>query len=188
MNDHLKVVFKEILPTLEDVGIEYWVYGGVATAAVKGNFFRYNNDVDIFVLEKDFDKSELILKGMCNKKNWRPVSSILKGIRPKVEIFIDEKRKDVFSIVPVYESKDRIEFRFPKSEKFSKDLLEGKKVLVGDYEISIPNYKLVKDLFCVHLNNLIKNGKWKKRIDLREKYFKDAEVLLTEKEIKYYFN
>jgi len=67
LNNHLSVVFEEILPSLTEAGIKYWVFGGVGVAGVVGKFIRENQDVDTYVLGDDFIKVEPILKKLCEK-------------------------------------------------------------------------------------------------------------------------
>ena len=40
MNEHLEVVFKNLLPELEKTGIDYFVYGGVSIAAYVESLFE----------------------------------------------------------------------------------------------------------------------------------------------------
>ena len=38
-NEHLAPVFEVMLPTLDENGVCYWVYGGVGVAGTVGEFF-----------------------------------------------------------------------------------------------------------------------------------------------------
>jgi len=62
INEHLGPVFEEVLLAISNVGIKYWVFGGVAVAGINGKYIRENQDIDIYVQEEDFWKLEPILK------------------------------------------------------------------------------------------------------------------------------
>ncbi len=56
MNEHLAPIFRVVLPELDRSGSKYWVYGGVAIAGIEGEFLRPNPDVDLFVMEDNYEK------------------------------------------------------------------------------------------------------------------------------------
>ena len=57
MNEHLSPIFKIILPAIEKAEIVYGVFGGIGITAYAGEFFRENEDVDIFVLEESYGRT-----------------------------------------------------------------------------------------------------------------------------------
>jgi hypothetical protein len=100
-NSHLKNVFEQILPRLEDSEIRYWVYAGVGVAGITEKFIRKNNDVDVYVCEEDFLKTRDVLGLLCKKNDW----GLREGepnehSRPKIDIIVGGK--EIFSVVPIY--------------------------------------------------------------------------------------
>ena len=71
MNEYLEPIFEKIIPKINSRGIKYWIYGGMANAAMVGKFYRSNPDVDIFVLGDDFKNIEKILQNICIENNWK---------------------------------------------------------------------------------------------------------------------
>lgn len=180
MNKHLKPVFEILLLKLNDAQIDYWVYGGVSIAAFKGEFIRDNKDVDIFVKETDFQKTSLILDGLCNQNNFeiiyhRPKES---SEKPKLDIKIDGKER--MSVVPVYQKNNIAIFKYRDSnEEYSNKILEKIERNISGYRFFTPQDKFIKDMFINHI---------KSRPDKmnRNNFRKDAKAVLTPEEyLKY---
>ncbi len=70
MNEHLRPIFTVVLPAIESASIKYWVYGGVAIASVAGDFFRHNDDVDIFFMDEDFDSIKTAIEMLALTNKW----------------------------------------------------------------------------------------------------------------------
>ena len=182
MNEHLKPVFNILLTTLENEELDYWVYGGVSIAALVGKFIRFNNDVDIFVKEDDFQKTKLILERICNKNGYLLINCppLKKSQRPKIDIKID--RKEVMSVVPVYLNRENVEFRFWKGiETYSNEILGKVKRNVSGYRFYSPRNEYIKKLFI----NYLQARKDKKG---NEKLMIDAKSILTGEEFARIYN
>src|SRR4030042_4392151 len=128
INEHLAPIFKFLLPRLENAGIDYWVYGGVAVAAYAGKFIRPNRDVDIFVRQEDFNKVKLVLEEFCSEQenvNFKECNLLNRGnySRPKLEVKIDKVER--LSVVPVYLKDENSILVFGNGAKyFSVEILE----------------------------------------------------------------
>jgi hypothetical protein len=132
MNEHLGPVFSEILPLIEQAGIKYWVYGGVAYASMVGKVYRGIKDVDIFVLENDFDNLEKILVNTCIMNKWSICKSYDIPNRPKIEIYIGGKER--LSAIPVVKTNERVVFKFCEGPKnFSLDILNQVERLIDGF-------------------------------------------------------
>lgn len=183
MNEHLKPVFEIVLPKLGSADIKYWVYGGIAYAAMAGKFYRSNSnpDVDIFVLEEDFTGVEEIMQNICIKNNWKLCKEFVNG-RNKLEMYIlkDDKRWiERMSVIPASKKDNFVELKFRKGPgEYPLDilnLLERKIEGFGFYTISD---QYLKKLFIEYLDS--KNKYPSKRIE-------DARYILSEEEFKKYF-
>lgn len=181
MNEHLKPVFEQILPTLINAGIKYWVYGGVANAAMVGKCYRSNPDVDLFVLDVDSNNVERILQSECEKNNWKICKEFTNN-RSKIEIFILKDNKkwiERLSIVPACKKDNSVELIFRKgSGEYSLDILNQKKRDLDGFEFFTINDKFLKKLFIEYLNSKSKYPS--KRIE-------DARYILSEEEFQKYF-
>lgn len=185
MNDHLRIIFETILPSLENTGINYWVYGGVAIAGLKGEWLRPNDDVDVFVFEKDFEKISRILSDLAKQHSWKfYIDEKIVPSRPKCELFFKDGENDFLSVVPVFETEKGIKFLLPHNiEKiFPKDILERESRTVGEFNFFTPKREVIKELFACLLKDLGKN------LVKFEKYKKDAEFLLNQEEYKRFFS
>src|SRR5829696_1843077 len=111
MNEHLKCVFEIVLPAVEQAGIRYWVYGGVAVAGIKGKFMRPNPDVDLFVMEHDYEKIVEIISEFESAFGWRPKDDDSEK-RKKRDWFPSGRDEDILSVVPVFSDGDQIRFVF----------------------------------------------------------------------------
>lgn len=185
MNKHLEPIFSTVIPEIEKAGVGYWVYGGIGIAGIKGFFYRKHQDVDIFVLDKDYKKVTEIIGIISGLNSWRINHSVLKDIRPKTELFI--KGRERLSLIPIYERGNEVEFIFENgSRKFSKKLLEP---VIRDVEISripTPSEDIMKELLRFYLKFFLKSKKWKIK-ELWDKRKQDAEQLLGNKEAKKFF-
>jgi len=177
MNKHLLPVFNYLLPELEKANIDYWVYGGVSIAAYAGKFVRFNEDVDFFVKNNDFERTKSVLEKICHQKEfillYRPPS---KGNhRPKLDIKISDKK--VATVIPVY-LKDRVvEFEYPEgNEVYSKLILEKAKKIISSYTFFTPKDRFIKEIFINHITTRPDKKK-------REKYQIDARAILSPEEL-----
>jgi hypothetical protein len=186
MNEHLEPVFKILLPSLEKEEINYWVYGGVAIAGVKGAFYRYNNDIDIFVLDKDYGKAINFIKAISDKNSWVFEQAKLLASRPKGELFIDGRER--LSIMPIYERGNDIEFIFENGPKrFARGILKSVTRYVGAYKFITPGEDLLKELFLCYLESFFKSERRRNNKNLWEKRKLDTEKLLGNEEARELF-
>lgn len=158
-NSHLEPVFSEIFSELSKKQITFWVFGGIAIAGIKGDFLRKNNDVDVYVLESNFDVAKLVLEKICaGHANWKIYYTVLDNVRPKIEILVDDK--EIFSLIPVYKTESGVRFIFPHggSINFSSDVLAPAKRKIGEFEFITSRDKYVKKLFENHRDLLIKRN------------------------------
>lgn len=181
MNEHLEPIFKIFLSGLEEAGVDYWVYGGVAVATLAGKFVRKNRDVDIFVKDEDFDKIKLLLKEICSKQDnagLKECNLLNKGgfSRPKLEVKINGRER--LSVVPVYLRDDRAILVFGNGAKdFSEDLLEKVERDISGYRFFAPPNKHIRGIF---LNCFRYKRGWKEREDVRT----DAKIVLSSEEFE----
>ena len=181
MNEYLKPVFEKILPALKYVGIKYWVYGGVAYASMVGRCYRSNPDVDLFVLNSDFENAEEILKNICQENTWKISKTFVKN-RPKIEIYILKNNKkwiERLSVLPVYQKDNGVELKFIEGSKlYQRDILnQEERRLEGLTFFTISN-EFLKKLFIEYLES--KRNYPSKRVE-------DAGYILSEEEFKKYF-
>lgn len=187
MNKHLEPIFKILIPKIEKGEINYWVYGGIAIAGIKGYFYRNNQDVDIFVLDKDYKKVEEIIREVAKINLWEIKTSVIKNIRPKSELIIEDKER--LSIVPIYERGNEIEFIFENGpKKFARKLLKPAIHYIGEYKIITPSEDLLKELLRCYLESFFKSERRNNNKILWEKRKLDVEQLLGEQESKRLFN
>lgn len=173
MNEHLKPIFQIVLPALEKAGIDYWVYGGVAIASTKGEFYRPNDDIDIFVFDNDYQRTLKEIEKLNYDWIRIEVAEPLKG-RPKNNYFIEIKgeEKEIFSVIPVYKvNNDKVKFIY-KIELIPQVLLIREKRAIGDYIFFTPSTEFIKEQFIHKIK-----GKIIKETELSEKEQKDAGVL-----------
>ena len=152
LNEHLAIVFEEILPALTNAGIKYWVFGSVGIAGIVGKFLRENKDVDVYILNEDFSKAESILRqlvenhGDWDADGWVLSYSVMKKTkRPKLELSI--KGAERFSSVPVYKVADGIEFRVIETFKLSNDALIQDQKSVISFQFFSPPEVIVLNFF-----------------------------------------
>lgn len=182
LNQQLEPIFKIILPKIQSENIRYWIYGGVANAAMVGECYRNNPDVDLFCLQEDFEKVEKILQNLCNRNDWRICKTFLKSGRPKMEVLILKNKKkwiERLSVVPAYLINDRVELKFREgSGEYSFDILRQVERDLGGFIFYTISNGFTKKLFIEYLD--IKGKYPSKRIE-------DARRLLTEEEFERYF-
>jgi hypothetical protein len=167
MNRHLKPVFEVLLRGIEDAEIQYWVYGGIAIAAVAGKFIRKNKDVDIFVKESAFENVRPVLHGLCDRNSFKLIRRT-RRLRPKLEVEIDERER--LSVVPVYLQDDGVEFRFPRGlkEKHPSQILERVERDISGYRFFTPPNDCIRNLFRNYLaSRSDKQNKSAVRIDAK---------------------
>lgn len=172
MNEHLKPVFEFFLPALEGAGIDYWVYGGVSIAAYANGFIRRNKDVDVFVVDNDFNKAKSVLEYLCNKQGFKlkPHDSNDPRSRPKIDIIIDSEER--MSVIPVYRKNDLIVFRYRKGgKKYPDHILERIERNISGYKFFTPSNEFIREMF---INHMEAEPKKKERC----KFKKDAKAIL----------
>lgn len=182
-NEKLEPVFRLVLPELEKAGREYWVFG---------EFHRVNKDVDIFVKEPDFQSARLVLESVCQSHGLKyGATTDDKTKREKFEIFHNNSKKDVFSMIPVYQEDGQVIFRYPNgfggNQSFPIDIFERKERSILGYRFFTPKDEYVKRLFIEHMKT-----RPREKLMMRPEYREDAKLLLGPAEIKeienYYSN
>lgn len=148
-NKHLEPVFKILLAGLEKAGIDYWVYGGVSIAACKGEFFRENTDVDIFVKVSDFPRTKSLLNSLCNQNKFNlPKEDCSKKTgRPKL-IVKNEKKRKLLEVVPIYLNDNKVEIKSDQGSKiYPIDILERVERNINGYRFFTSQDYYIKKLF-----------------------------------------
>ena len=66
------MIFKDFVKICEDNDLTYFIYGGSLLGAVRhGGFIPWDDDVDVIMFRKDFDKlNEIMKKNSCEKYNF----------------------------------------------------------------------------------------------------------------------
>jgi len=171
MNEKLEPIFKVILPGLEKVGVNYWVFGGVSIAAYVGKFIRHNKDVDIFVKETDFQQTKSILNDICELNGYQLISHTPLEGRPKLDIRINGK--ELLSVIPAYLRNSIVEFEFGKViDKYPPKILEKVERNIDGNKFYTPSNEYIKKFF---LNHLIARRDKINRPEIRT----DIEAILT---------
>lgn len=176
MNKHLEPVFKILLLKLDEAGIDYWVYGGIAVAAFVGEFIRINKDVDIFVKETDYQNTKSVLENICVENDYSLINCapLKMTQRPKIDIIINKIER--LSIVPIYLKENIVEFRFWKGiEEYPCDMLDRVERNVSGYRFFTPKDGYIKKLFINYLTSR-KDKKYKDKLQI------DAKAMLTNDE------
>lgn len=182
MNEHLKPVFKVILPRLEGAQIDYWVFGGVGVAACAGSFIREDNkDVDIFVRDTDFERAEAVLVDLSKLVGFKlEPGTHNEGERPKVEIKISGVER--FSMIPVYEKDTVVIFKYNDGDqKYPNQILKRIERNVSDCRFFTSSDEFIKDMLIKYIK--IRQCK-KKNCD---KIKKDAKAVLSAEEFSALF-
>lgn len=187
-NEHLAVVFNEILPILTRENIKYWVYGGIGIAGIVKKFFRINQDVDIYVLNNNFAKVGRILKYLCKKHggldgdDWALRYSITKRTRrPKWDLLV--KGNELVSAIPVYVTKKGVEFRVYNPFLLPEGALSQKLKKVGEFKFYSPSADVILYLFRILLEQYVAYHEDREPIDKTWKYLIDARTVLPKKEV-----
>ncbi|MBP9771801.1 MAG: hypothetical protein KBD16_02665 [Candidatus Pacebacteria bacterium] len=187
-NEHLAPIFQEVLPALTNGGVKYFVFGGVGIAGLAGKFFRENEDVDVYVAEEDFSKTESILRTLCEEHGdwdadgWTLLYSRLKTTRrPKLDLYI--KGVQLFSVVPVYRTSQGVEFRVLRAFVLPENALNQKPRSISGLEFFSPP----DDILQLLLKNLLESyTERKKPVEEYTKYLLDARMVLPEEELHKY--
>jgi hypothetical protein len=178
MNEHLKPIFQTILPALEKAGIDYWVWGGIGIAGVKG-FFRKeipNNDVEVIVKDSDWEKTKEICQQVASTLGFR--YSLHQKYHDGFKIDLYGGEKELFSVVPAFITETDIDFRYGK--RFPLDFLDVRWREVEGYKFpSLKDEYLQKLLICYFERNLDKKDSknW-------QKHMIDARGFLSEDQIQ----
>lgn len=164
---------------INSVDIPYWVFGGLGYAAMCGGFYRYNNDVDIMVLDEDFKDFESILDDICKENDWRICKTFLRSVRPKNEIFIN--KHEIMSVVPVYKTDSSVKFVSNEGDKeYPSDILTKQDRCLGGFVFPTPRDEFLYNLLFDYLSS-------KKNYPNPEKRREDARHILSEKDFKKFF-
>src|SRR5262245_13829240 len=132
MNDHLTPVFKIVLPALHKARLRYWVYGGVSIAGINGAFLRPNPDVDLFVIERDYEMIAERIAGLESALGWRHEDDDSEK-RKKRDWFVQGKDQDILSVVPVFEAGDQITFVFGRDSYTPKNVLTSEVRMIDTF-------------------------------------------------------
>lgn len=167
-NKHLSGVFAAILPAFDQACLQYWVYGGVGIAGLKGKFIRPNDDVDIYVMSADFEDARQLLWDLCERnKVWKFKEKAPLHGRPKVELWRDGK--ELLSMVPVYETDKGVELRLrtpvllPREHAFTQEPRQ-----IGGYSFFSPPESILKRILrsiLIEQRNLLTDPKSWRRVD-----------------------
>jgi len=186
LNQHLLVVFREILPLFTKNDIKYWVFGGIGVAGLTGKFIRENHDVDVYVLNDDFAKIENLLKTLCEIHGnwlgdaWSLSYSVLKNTkRWKLDLYIKNEKK--FSVTPVYKTISGVEIRFAEPCYLSDQALVQELKVINGLEFFSPPKDIITQLFRV-LVERYRDQYNKKSTDDISKILIDAQALYSEEE------
>jgi hypothetical protein len=184
MNKHLEPIFNIFISGLEEAGIDYWVYGGVAVAALAGKFIRKNRDIDIFVKETDLDNARSILESRCYDQDlvWNECRPLERDgfSRPKLEV--RKGRTELLSIVPIYLKDNQAVLVFGNGIKaFSKDILNREEKSISGYQFYTPPDAHIREIF---LNCFRHKRGWKERSDIKT----DARVVLSMGDFEKHFS
>lgn len=178
-NDHLKPVFEIILPALEQEYVGYWVYGGVSIAAHNGNFFRVNSDVDIFVLDTEFENAKIVLNEISKKNNF--ILKIMNNISSRSKLDMRIAGKERLSVIPVFKKDAGILFKYDDGDQvYSGEIMTKVEQNISGFRFYTPTNNVIKEMFINHL---------KARPDKvsRDKVIDDGRHLLSEEEFSNLF-
>ncbi len=146
MNEHLAPIFRVVIPELNCSGSNYWVYGGVAIAGIKGEFLRPNRDIDLFVMEDDYQKISETIAGLESELGWKHVDDDAEK-RKKRDWFAADQNDDVLSLVPVFSAGNQIRFVFGRGSYTSQNVLSSEIRTIGGFSFVTPSRALIKELF-----------------------------------------
>lgn len=181
MNEYLRPIFEIVLPVIEESKIFYSIYGGLGYAAMAGKCYRTNLDVDIFVLNDDFNLVESLLADLCKKNNWKKCKSYVNG-RNKLEVYILKNGKkwvERLSFIPINRTDKGVQIKFREGIKiYSNDVLKRVYRILDDY-----CFYTVSDEFLVSFFKEYLNSKQK----YPSKRVQDARYILSKEEFGKYF-
>jgi len=175
MNEHLKPVLEVIIPALENAGIAYWVYGGVAIAGINGAYLRENPDVDIFVMSDDFDAAIALVNRFGAELNWEPCDATRQRGRRKREWRIDGRREDIFAVIEVYPVGESVRFVFGTDFIPESPLTAVRRNIEG-YSFVTPSKEFIKELLMSKVNSRKLHKPRRKKLKI------DAKVIMSEDE------
>jgi len=179
LNEHLEPVFEIVLPKIASANIPYWVYGGLGYASMVGRFYRNNPDVDLFVLDNDFEKVENILETICQENAWKICKTFIRSGRPKIELCIKEKER--LSVIPACKTGNSVKFTFNEgSKEYPLESLTQVERNLGGYRFKTPQDGFLKILLIGYLES-------KRNYSNRKKRIEDAKHVLTREEFLKYF-
>ena len=175
MNEHLRQVFDVVIPSIENVGIAYWVYGGVAIAGINGAYLRENPDVDILVMSNDYDETIELVTRFEKELKWEHcVAKPQRGRRKRQWRMVGE-RKDIFAVIEVYPVGENVRFIFG-TDFIPQNPLTAVRRRIGDYSFITPSNEFIKEL----LMSKVDSGKL--LTDRRKKLKVDARVIMSQDE------
>ena len=163
-----------MLPALHAASLRYWVYGGVGVAGVVGEFFRHNDDVDIYVFEPDFAAARDAVLTVCRSRSDSELvdRAPLPNGRPKFEVLSAGGKKDVLSVVPLYQIAEGIEYRGAKTPFTVPDALVEQQRQIGNYRFVSPPPQAIKRILMNFLEER-EPASWRKRRQDAERLFPD---------------
>lgn len=181
MNEHLRPVFKIVLPKIEQAGIDYWAYGGISIAGFNRGFFRINKDLDIFLVDTDFKRVKSIIDELCQQNNFELINhkQKTKNERLKIEIKIDNIGR--FSAIPVYKRSGIILFKYSDGDQeYPNNILEKIERNISGSRFFTPRDEFIKKMFIAHI---------KARPDKKERknIVEDARHILSKNEFEKHF-
>lgn len=175
MNEHLTPVFEVVIPAIERVDIDHWVYGGVGVAGIYGGYLRDNPDVDIFVMSEDYDRIIDLVTSLEIVLGWEHSDARPQRGRPKREWHLLGQKSDIFSIIPVYPAGESVRFVFGEDYTPQSPLTKVIGTL-GDYSFVTPSSEFLKELLICKANS----GRLSQ--DRIKKLKIDARVVMTDSE------
>jgi hypothetical protein len=168
VNEYLNPVFEWVFPALTQAGIDYWVYGGVAIAGVNGAYIRENPDVDVFVMNEDFDKAIESVERLETTLGWRHKDAAPQRGRRKRDWYIGDTGREIFSIIPVFGSGGLVRFVFGR-DFVPTTVLSAVSRRIGTYVFITPSTEFLKELvLCkVESGRLLRERRKRLKIDAR---------------------
>jgi len=168
MNEHLDPVFEAVFPALTQPGIRYWVYGGVAIAGINGAYIRENPDVDVFVMNEDFDEAVEAVERLQKTLGWKHTDAAPQRERRKRDWYVVDTRREIFSIVPVFGSGGLVRLVFGR-DFVPTTALTSVSRRIGSHVFTTPSTRFVKELLIrkVESGKLLGERRNKLKIDAR---------------------
>ena len=173
MNEHLKPIFEKVLPAIENLKIDYWVYGGVAVASMRGDWIRFNQDVDTAVMEKDFEKTAAILMNLAYINKWRTRVTDFRG-RPKLDLYPNIGQEN-FSLIPLYKINNQVEFKFGYKIRLPESVMLREKRTIKNHSFFTFKDEYIRQLLMHYLRH--------NKVGKEDKHIRDALEILDKDEI-----